>query len=244
MCLVFLRAGLCAIRFDEEDRRQYVEAQRMAYDGGLGPLVGILATMEARSSAQALGLGEEASRDADGAHAARAAAAGRFRTRLEARVSERAKVFDMSARLESAAEVALRGLAPRLSPDQDTRGEAPVTVARGANARSFEASIVTLGRALGCYPDTRTYLAWVGGTIGKAEVAVAFHSLGVEFVGLMVATAYLHHGTAAGGGGSTPAPLCREAFDFWFNEDPREVEDRFRVWLDEVVAAARSRARA
>ena len=67
---------------------------------------------------------------------------------------------------------------------------------------------------------------------------VSFHSLGAEFSGVMVATAFvMHRWTAEGQEGTFDGPhaVCRDVFQFAYNQDAQKVRKRFDVWLNEAL---------
>ncbi|MGH6952651.1 MAG: Fic family protein, partial [Alphaproteobacteria bacterium] len=223
--LHFLKAGWFALTFDKSTLSRYVAAMNSSHDGDLRPFIAFLVDLERRALATKLGLDKAALADAEVAREAIPRAAEGWRARWEARVREHAKVFALSERLEAAAEAALRAIGP--APKDGA-------VHRGAGACAFGEEAERAAAALGCHADTRTFLAWASRPVGGHEIVLAFHPLGAGFAGLMAATAFLRFASDP----AKPRALCKEAFDFWFNEDPGEVEDRFRTWLDDALRNA------
>jgi hypothetical protein len=105
----------------------------------------------------------------------------------------------------------------------------------------FKTQIVNIAKSSDYYADTRTYRSWVRLKIREerqTELVISFHSLGVEFLGIMAASAFLIYRDlneddvmAVDG----PYQLHNETFHFSYTEDQALVENRFRKWIDEVI---------
>src|SRR5438128_3233965 len=105
----------------------------------------------------------------------------------------------------------------------------------------FKKQIIDVAKDLGYYADTRTYRAWVRLKIKEdrqAELVVSFHSLGVEFLGIMAASAFIEYRDRNEDGETTvdgPYILNRDVFQFSYRETEQEIRKRFEPWLNDAL---------
>ncbi|MCP4353353.1 MAG: hypothetical protein GY795_48510 [Desulfobacterales bacterium] len=91
------------------------------------------------------------------------------------------------------------------------------------------------------YADTRTYRSWIRLKIREerqAEIITAFHSLGVEFLGIMVGSAFIIYRDVNGDNEITidgPYTISNNIFQFAYNERENEISKRFDIWIKNVI---------
>ena len=100
--------------------------------------------------------------------------------------------------------------------------------------------IIETAKELGYFADTRNHRAWIRLTIREdrqTDILVSFHSVGRDFVGILGASAFIKFKDSSDGetvhGG--PTRLCRNLFQFAFNEDEGRLTSRYDDWLNEVI---------
>ena len=104
----------------------------------------------------------------------------------------------------------------------------------------FKTQIVNIARSSGYYADTRTYRSWVRLKIREerqTELVISFHHLGVEFLGIMAASAFLIYRDP--GENDTmevdgPYQIHKESFNFSY-KDRQPVEPVADSWIEEAV---------
>ena len=162
------------------------------------------------------------------------------------RREEQRKVFKISKRLEHVALDKLRAVSDQLNVELGTLQmgyDSSVEGSEEFNASWFSRQIINVAKPLGYFADARTYAAWIKLKIReerRAEIVISFHSLGVDFLGVMAVSAFIefrdvgeHGGTSVDG----PYPLAKEVFQFAFNEDADVVLARFATWLSGAALA-------
>src|SRR5438105_3894276 len=96
----------------------------------------------------------------------------------------------------------------------------------------FHSQILDVAQHFGYYADTRTYAAWIRLKIREerqAELIISFHSLGVEFLGIIVASAFMEYRDKDEDEVMIegPYPLGDEVFQFSYKEAEQAMVDRF-----------------
>jgi hypothetical protein len=106
-----------------------------------------------------------------------------------------------------------------------------------ANDSWFKRQIVAVANEFDYYADTRTFRTWARLKIREdrqTELVISIHSLGMNFLGLLAATAFVEFRDRDENGETTlegPYTACREPFEFSYLDDEQTVEERFREWL-------------
>ncbi len=105
----------------------------------------------------------------------------------------------------------------------------------------FKRQIVDVAELFDYYADTRTYRSWIRLKIKEerqAEIVIAFHSLGVEFLGVMVASSFIIYRDVNGDNEVTvdgPYSISKNIFQFAYNEGENEISKRFYIWIKNVI---------
>ena len=242
--LIFLRAGWFPLVVHRDMREEYIRALEVGDQGDLRPLTTLFTRIQKKAFLTAFSISENVLRDQEPFRQVITAAADRLRARAQLRIQERQKVFDVSRHLEEAAQTRLKEIANALSSElRQINFQYSATADRSApdSDHWFKKQIVDIARQLDYYADTRSYRAWVRLKIREerqAELVLSFHSLGVEFLGIMVVSAFIEYRDRNEDGESTlegPYPLHKDVFQFSYNEHEDPVTKRFQQWLNDVL---------
>ena len=172
------------------------------------------------------------------------AAADKLRSKREAKAQELAQVFELSKSLQRIAAERMCQVAADLENEIRTvnsRARCTCHSSGPDNGHWFWDQVVTIATKFGYYADLRTYHAWVRLKIQEerqAELIISFHPVGNEFLGIMATTAFIEYRMRGEGDEAKidgPYPVCRDIFEFSYNESSTTVEDRFTRWLNATV---------
>jgi Fic family protein len=242
--LIFLRANWFPLVIDRDMRGDYIAALERADGGDIGPLVAQFSAAQNKAMRQAFSISAHVLRTQDSMRQLIAAAADRLSARRAAEYAEREAVFGIARTLEARAFDHLHRIAADIESTLGGAGSAVsalVDRSMETNDHWFRKQILEIAKKSDYYADTRTYKSWVRLRIREerqTEIVIAFHSLGFEFVGVLVASAFVEHRDRTEAGDVVvdgPYPLAVNVFQFVYNEQPQEVTHRFEAWLDDVL---------
>lgn len=237
--LVFLRAGLFPLVITREMRKRYIHTLEQADRGDLKPLVELMAEAQQQRFDKALNIAEDLLQIPSSVEAAIESLKAKYAAR-EAEVVERQRaVFKLAERLEQEAMEFLTGVAERLKP-------VPAIVSRSDNSNDYyyRYQIITEARRMNYYANTTDYRTWVRLTIAgdtQALLILSFHARGPEFRGILVCTPLLEivNKEEEASAQRLLIPVNDKPFEFYFTErDEAGLVNRFRQWLNEVLAVA------
>lgn len=243
--LVFLRAGWFPLVINRDLRGDYIEALEMADADNLKPLVDLFSRVQKKAFLMALSLSESVLEEPSRLRQLISAAADRLRARKSAHLGElKSRAFEMSKRLEEFAEQKFDSLAEQLNRQLkplDQSYFADVWRNDENNDFWFRNDIVAVAKELSYYADTRSYRAWVRTRIREdrqTDLVLSFHSLGVEFLGVMAVSAFMEFRDRKEDSEVSvdgPHVISREVFQFSYNEAEGAIEERFGRWLNDVI---------
>ena len=242
--LIFLRAGWFPLVINRDIREEYIRALEHADQGELQSLIGLFTRIQKKAFVTAFSISEDVLRGREPLQQMISAAAERLRARAEMKIQERRKVFSFSQRLEEMARTRLQEIADILSSElRQVDIQYLVTADRSDSDTDhwFKKQIVDIARDLDYYADTRSYRTWVRLKIREerqAELVITFHSLGVEFLGIMAASSFMEYRDRSEDGEVTiegPYPVCKDIFQFSYNEQEQEIVERFQQWLNDAL---------
>jgi Fic family protein len=242
--LVFIRTGWFPLVVNREQRDEYIEACETADNGDLRPLVELFTRIQKKAFIRALSISGDVLEEGESYQRIIAAAGDKLRARDEAKAPEQLKAFEISKELELAAEAKLNEISKELNGKfTDLGKDYKAFTGRCGDTNGYNRMINKLSETNEYFADTSTYQSWICLYIhekGKAELVIAFHGLGREFLGIMAASAlfvswddWRHDTNKAIVEG--PYQACDEIFQFAYNEVPDQVLTRFRKWLDRSV---------
>lgn len=244
--LIFLKEGWFPLIIHRDHRALYISTLERADLGDLGPLVNLFAKTERKSFLKALSVSESVLREHVPVQDLISSAVDRLQARLKGHREKQKGVFRISSALEDYAnerlgqvansiQVGLAGVSRQYRVDVDRN--------TGENAFWFKSQIVLGAKEKEYFADTRTYATWVRMRIfeeRQATLVLSFHSVGVEFVGVLACAPFLEFRDRAEDGQIAidgPYSLSDEVFQFAFNEKQSNVIDRFGVWINDVLIA-------
>lgn len=242
--LVFLRFGWFPLVIQREIREDYIMALEEADNGSLKGLVMLFAEIQKKAFVKALSISETVLHDDDQVSQVIASALERLKAREYEHSQERQRVFDISGMLEDITLDKLNEIRSSLLADLRVFGRRyRIDTNRSTETTDhwFKAQIIKMANELDYYADTRTYHKWVRLKIveeRQVELVISFHSLGVDFLGIMAVSSFIlfrdrqEGGTVALDG---PYRICDTVFQFYYNEDEEVVIDRFQIWLQKAI---------
>lgn len=243
--LVFLRASWFPLVINRDIRSEYIEALEVADRGDLSPLVNLFVRVQKKSFLHALSISEDVLRDRESMQQVIQAAIDRLRTRqVQEREAQARDLSNLSVELEQIAFDYFQTVAATLNSELRVINWHYTALAEKSNNETkhyFGKQIIETAKHYDYYADMRTYAAWLRLKIREerqAELILSFHSLGVEFLGIMVVSAFMEYRDRSEDNEVSlqgPYPLSDDIFQFSFKEAPNTVKDRFQDWLNNIV---------
>jgi Fic family protein len=244
--LILIRDGWFPLVIHRDLFNQYIDALEHADMGNLNELIGLFSDAQKKAFNSALSLSESVLSEPFPLQRILQSAGDRLKERRsQAATKMRTAVFNLSERLKEITYQKFLNLANELETSQlkpaDTTYLATAECNDEQNDFWFKHQIGLVAKELGYYADTQTYRGWVRLRIIEerhTEIVVSFHALGVKFLGLMAATAFLEHRDRGQDGEIAidgPHKLSKEIFQYSHKENEDSVVSRFEHFLDEVL---------
>lgn len=243
--LVFLRSGWFPLVINRDMLKEYIDALETADAGDLSLLINLFARVQKKAFLNALSLSVDVLQRPSPLRQVISAAADRLRARKRSHLVEmQSKAFELSKDLEVLAGKKLESIATELNGELQSLDQnyfIDVWHNDEQNDFWFRNEIVSVAKELGYYADTRTYRAWIRLRIREdrqTNIVLSFHSLGVEFLGLMAVSAFMEfrdrkdYGEVSIDG---PHKLSRDVFQFSYKEKEEVIRERFEQWLNDVL---------
>jgi len=216
----------------------------MADQGDLQPLVSLITKTQKQAFIRALSISDDVLTDRDALSRVIHAGVERLKARQEAQRQAQTNIFSISENLQMVAYSEFRTIAQSLTAElkqinQDFSASSERSIE--TTAHWFRRQIVDVAKELDYYADTRSHRAWVRMKIREdrqTSIIVAFHSLGTEFLGVLVASAFLEYRDRDENDDLTiegSQAICEDIFQFSHNEEEQAIEVRFRDWISEVL---------
>ncbi|MBI4673987.1 MAG: Fic family protein [Chloroflexi bacterium] len=243
--LIFLRAGWFPLVVHRDIRSEYIDALEAADRGDLSSLVNSFVRVQKKSFLHALSISEDVLRDRESMQQVIQAAIDRLRTRqVQERAAQTRDLSQLSQQLEQIAFDHFLSVAETLDAELRMINYRYGALAERSDAGTqhyFNRQIIETAKRFDYYADMRTYAAWVRLKIREtrqAELILSFHSLGVEFLGIMAVSAFMEYRDRSEDNEVNlqgPYPLSDEIFQFSFKEATSIVKERFEQWLNNIV---------
>lgn len=239
--LIFLRAGWFPLVINRDIRSDYIAALETADAGNLRALVDLFVRVQKKSFIHALSISEDVLRDHESMQHVIRSAIDRLRARREAQAQD---LFRLSRQLETTARNQFQNVARTLTNELHVVNNHYFASADQSDANTsnwFNKQIIETAKHFGYYADMRTYAGWVRLKIREerqAELVLSFHSLGVEFLGIMAVSAFMEYRDRSEDNEVSiqgPYPLTDDVFQFTYKEQESEVKARFEAWLNETI---------
>jgi Fic family protein len=238
--LIFIRAKWFPLVIHRDIRVEYISALESADAGTLATLVQLFVKVQKKAFLNALSISQDVLKEHETIQQVISAATDRLRARQSAQAQD---VFAISKKLEQVATTHFKDVANTLNHELSQikrRYSASVDTSDATTQHWFKNQIIDIAKGFGYYADTRTYAAWVRLKIREerqAEIVVSFHSVGAEFVGVMVASAFVEYrdkdedDVRLDG----PYPVCDEVFQFSSRDGAESANERFDAWIHGVI---------
>jgi len=229
--LVFIKGGFFPLVVNRDDRARYIEALEAADAGILERLSGLFAQIQKRSLTGAI---SHAADIAPAETVEQAVAATRNMLVGIGRIApaEYLSAKETAAQLETYTQAKLAHIATTLNNDIAKFGTNFSFGVIHVVSRSPQ-ELDLLRDKLGYGPNFQDYFSSraLNCNVGtfQSQIAVAFHSVGPAFRGLLAVVAYFTHA------GGPPIQLSEDIFRISYKESADEVEKRFSGWLDKCL---------
>ncbi|MBI2920507.1 MAG: Fic family protein [Planctomycetes bacterium] len=252
--LEFLHEGWFPLLVRRDMRGEYIAALEIADAGDLGPLSRMFAALQIEVFNKSTGAMVPPSTGRETLETVIDAAARTIQERDRKDTGEHANAFLIGEKLQKLACKELKALRNDLdSKLGPLKAKCKATVSEGespADARTWELQIQDLSERLGLRANTRLWCWWCALRLDDGRVTnilVSTHAVGSPFLGVMATTVSVSrpgpdaqvelpsHVTAMSG---SLEPACRQAFQFTYEEQPADVESRFRPWLGQSLVIA------
>lgn len=243
--LVFLRAAWFPLVIHRDLREDYIGALEKADIGDLSELVNLFSKVQKKAFLKALSLSENVLQAPSPLQQVISAASERLKARKWSSLRKmQSKSLELSKRLEDFAEKKLEAIAAELNKELQSLDQHYFADARRSDHETdfwFKKQIIDVAKDLDYYADTRTYRAWARLKIKEdrqTELVLSFHSLGVEFLGIMAVSAFMEYRDRNEDGETTvdgPYILSKEIFQFSYKEKEQDITGRFEPWLNDLL---------
>ncbi|MEQ1574374.1 MAG: Fic family protein [Vicinamibacterales bacterium] len=242
--LVYLKAEWFPLVVKRDDKVSYLRALRTADAGDLNPLVVFFGELQRRAVRQALSLVDEVEQEAQALGAILGAVGARLARRRQAREQELQKAVTTADVLRVLTEERTREVAVQLNPlikqDRATFEARSAKADRDdPRAKYNRWQIVQAARAAGYFANLELFPSWVELQIDASmsvRILIAFHGIGHEWLGLLGAVSVAYRKEPSSEDGHVEVvdlePLCTEPFEITYTDDPIEVKQRYRKWLE------------
>lgn len=247
--LVCIRAGWFPLVIRRDHRANYIQSLEAADKGDLKPLIELFSDLQKGAFINALSLSREIKKthlDILGA------AARKIKKRLQEKKKRQAAVFNITKHLESIVLNRLKEVVKdaKIKMKDVNKFHAACHRSRKDDSHFYRWQIIQLAKELGYFADLNTYRSWYRLVLRiekgiTFELLISFHSLGMEFSGILACSAMTFSRELLNEGeGCNFVDLKRSSdkvFQFTYLEDPDIVESRLSNWIEEVIVVALDR---
>ncbi len=243
--LVFIKANWFPLVISRDIRGEYIDSLEKADGGVLLPLVHLFTAIQKKAFLKALSLSEQILKD-EPASLIISSAIEKIRGRKVLEHKNLEKVFTYGEKIKKRIVDEFESIRDRLNKELknlDAHYAAHVDESNESNDFWFRVQIIDTAKALDYYADTRTYKEWVRLKLiedRRSEIVFSIHSLGTEFIGILAVSSFIFFKDSSEESGNMPSgphPICKEVFQFSYNEEYEDIEERFSPWIDETIIA-------
>lgn len=244
--LVFLKTGLFPLVIRDSDRKHYIEALENADTGNIKPLIDLFGKRQKEAILAALGLEQQVKKERY-AEQIIDSVLNVLQQRSIQRKQEQSKVFDIAVQLREIAAQRLEVLSDKLNigiRELSFNGSASMKEAADGSDNSYwyYDQIVETAKKLEYYANLEVYKSWIRLTIvtqEQFEVVISFHGIGYSFQGILGISAFTLMRVPNEEGIKQVLNLkqaTQELFQFNYAEAFESIEQRFKEWLEYVLA--------
>ncbi|MBP7052988.1 MAG: Fic family protein [Phycisphaerae bacterium] len=245
--VVLLKAKWFPLVVTRAHREEYISAIRQADKGDMRRLVDLFTSLQSRAVREAFDLTEELRAEQIAVGTILSAVKGKFSRLREETATKKRQVTVTADTLQSAAVMRIKDLAKEVKKAIAPEGQefsAYCTHAASANdekADYHQFQIVQCARALGYFANMEAYRSWVNlaiQTTTRSEILFSLHGMGKGLSGIIACSAMFYTKESTDTKHTVIGeivPLCTEPFTFTYEEEPNEVQERFRKWLDDTL---------
>jgi len=244
--LILLRAGYFPLLISRENRSEYIIACEEADKGSLKPLVQLFVRLLRSSFFNVFSISHDVIHDIEPIKQMIASVSDRLQKRQSNDYTEKSNVFLIARQLQEISQINFQKIANDLYTQLskvDHNFWCGVDSSTNDNDHFYKAQIISIAKDLGYYADMSIYRSWIRLKIRESrqvDLILSFHSLGFDFVGIIAASAFIEYRDRDDVGTITidgPHRVCKEVFQFSYQEAIDPVQERFIPWLDDVIFA-------
>lgn len=244
--MVFLRSDWFPLVINRDMRQSYIQALERADAGDLAPLINLFAKTQKDAFIKALGIAGDVIHEHETRQQIIKAAAERLRERNENKIRERQRVFELAETLAQRALENLSDVATEIDSELKYFNRNYFAQAKRNAPKEdyyYRNQIEELAKHFEYFADTRSYRSWIRLKIKEdrqTEIVISFHSLGVEFLGVAAASAFIQFKGSdddSDNGIESLQRLCTEIFQFAYNDDEQSLLRRYDGWLNATILA-------
>jgi len=244
--LVFLKHDWFPLVVTRSDRDEYITSLRQADKGDLRRLINLFITLQGRAIREAFSLSEELAYEHVAISNILDAVKGRFSRLRQERETQKKQVLVIADTLQTQVAERLKQVAEEVTAAIVSEGIGFKSYSTNATRNAYNAGynyIQTVGcaKALGYFANLEVYQAWADLTIltgTRTEILFAFHGMGKGSTGVIACSAMYYTKQASESGEamiSEVVPLSDEPFTLTYQEEPTQVEKRFRQWVNDRI---------
>lgn len=244
--LVFLKHDWFPLVVTRSDRDEYIAALRQADKGDLRSLINLFVILQGKAIREAFSLSEELAYEHIAISNILDAVKGRFSRLRQERETHKQQVLVTADTLQSHVADRLKKVAEEVTTAIGSEGKGFKSYSTNATRDAYNAGynyIQTVGcaKALGYFANLEVYQAWADLTIltgTRTEILFAFHGMGYGSSGVIACSAMYYTKQPSESGEaliSEVVPLSKEPFTLTHQEDPTQVEKKFRQWVNDRI---------
>lgn len=257
--LVFVSDGIFPIVVDRDIRADYISALERADDEDLKPLVRMFSALEKKELEEALSLSENSITNAAAQHS------GTMRHKLLEALRDKAKDKRQSisekrrAVIQAGRSIFFESVVPTVEnlaseieailTDELHGSNVRVEISDDAKRHFFKTQLIAVSQNEGFYSDFETIHEWVRLRLQRpgeddtdvSEVVISLHSLGRQFTGVLVISAYFATRLLDEFNRSVtldPKRLSDRSLTFSYREPAENIRERISEWLEDALNMA------
>jgi hypothetical protein len=246
--IIFIRAKWFPPVVDRNKRDDYISALEAADAGNLKLLSALFLNIQKKAFTRALALSENVL--GNKVQIVLDSIAQSLLKRADSHVIEKHKVIQtISLSLRAKTETRLKQVADELQSilrKQNIRYFAIAESSTDENKEWYHSQIIDIANKLDYFADIRTDRSWVRLKIveeRQAYIVISFHCLGVKFVGIGAASAFIEYREKDEEGVTAVrglTPISTDVFQFSYKEPRELILKRFNDWLELVIVTGLS----